>query len=177
MTLDQYLKIVANGHIYRHIYHFTDKVNIPSIAKFGLLSKEQATQRRIIVEAPGGNDWSRNADMLRELCDYVNLCFTTNHPMCHVAHVNGNIPNPQYLAIDPEILRLDGVKITLDVANKATTKILDVVKGLEGIDTNVLYTWTDWSDPAIQDRLQKAQKCEILVPKTVPVCYIKGIRN
>ena len=177
MTLDQYLKIVANGHIYRHIYHFTDNANMPSIAKFGLLSKDQAKQMGITVEAPGGNDWSRDADMLRELYDYVNLCFTRDHPMCYVAHKNGNILNPKYLAIDPEIFRLDGVKITLDVANKPTTEILDVVEGLEGIDTEVLYTRTDWRDPTIKDRLQRARKCEILVPKTVPVCYIKEIYN
>ena len=175
MTLDQYLKIVANSHNYPYIYHFTDKVNISSIANFGLLSKEQATQRGITVEAPGGNDWSRSADMQRELFDYVNLCFTRDHPMCYVAHKNGNIPNPKYLAIDPEIFRVDGVKITLDVANKATTEILDVIEGLEGIDTEVLYSPTDWSDPTIKDRLQKARKCEILVPQTVPVGYIKRI--
>ena len=175
MTIEKFLKIIASGHIYNYLFHFTDISNFPSIARFGLLSKQQLSNKGIEVKVPGGNEWSRDADERKELCNYVNLCFTYSHPMCHVAHIAGNIPNPRYLAIDPKILKLDGVKITLDVANKATTELLDVESGLERLDTEVLYARTDWNDPDIQARLQAAEKCEILVPKTVPVKYIKNI--
>lgn len=172
MAIENFLSVIASGHLYNYLYHFTDKSNIPSIAKFGILSKHQLSTKGIEVNVPGGNEWSRNADELKKLGNFVNLCFTTSHPMCYVAHMEGNIPNPRYLIIDPKILLLDGVKITLDVANKATTKLLDVANGLEGLDKEVLYTRTDWNDPDIQTRLQVAEKCEILVPKTVPVKYI-----
>ena len=175
MTVEEFLYVIAHGHIYNYLYHFTDKSNIPSIAKFGILSKHQISKQGIIVKVPGGNDWSRNADELKELGDYVNLCFTTSHPMRHIAHMDGRIPNPRHLNIDPTILKLDGVKITLDVANKAATELLDVDNGLEGLDTEVLYTRTNWNHPDIQARLQVAEKCEILVPKAVPVPFIKNL--
>ena len=42
------------------------------------------------------------------------------------------------------------------------------------IDYQVLYTWTDWNDAAIKQRLQQAEKCEILVPKYVPLDLIRN---
>ncbi len=93
--------------------------------------------------------------------------------MCHIAHMEGRIPDPQYLPIDPEILNTAGVKITIGVANKADTIILDVEDGLEQLDREVLYTRTDWDDASIQVRLRNAEKCEVLVPKIVPLNVIR----
>lgn len=36
------------------------------------------------------------------------------------------------------------------------------------IDFEVLYTRTDWSDPAVYARRQAAERCEILVPESIP---------
>jgi hypothetical protein len=33
----------------------------------------------------------------------------------------------------------------------------------------------DWKDPAIKDRLSKAEKYEVLVPHIVPLSYIRNI--
>ncbi len=173
MTVDEFKKILAKGHVYRSLYHFTDTANLESIAKHGILSTKQATEYGITIAVYGGNEWSRDADAHKGLEDYVNLCFTTSHPMCHIAHMEGRIPNPQYLPIHPDVLKIARVKITIGVANKADTEILDVDEGLGQIDCEVLYTRTDWSDPDIQLRLRSAEKCEILVPKAVPVNLIK----
>lgn len=173
MTIDEFKKILAKGHIYNFLYHFTDASNLASIAQYGLLSKKEATKKGIQVVAYGGNKWSHDADIMKGLNDYVSLCFTQSHPMCHVAQMDGRIPCPQYLPIDPDILYLDGVKITLGVANKSETELLNVEDALEKLDYEVLYTRTDWSDPDIQTRLRNAEKCEILVPETVPLKYIR----
>ena len=173
MTIEEFKKILATGHNYRSLYHFTDRANLPSIAEHGILSKQQASENGIAIAVPGGNQWSRNADVLKGLVDYVNLCFTTSHPMCHIAHMEGRIPNPHYLPINPDVLRIEGVKITLGVANKAGTELLNVEDGLERLDSQVLYTRTDWDNPDIQARLQNAEKCEILVPRVVPIELIK----
>ncbi len=173
MTIDEFKKIIAAGHIYKSLYHFTDNSNLSSIAKHGILSKQQATKIGITITVPGGNEWSRDADAHKGLEDYVNLCFTRSHPMCHIAHMEGRIPDPQYLPIDPEILNTAGVKITIGVANKADTIILDVEDGLEQLDREVLYTRTDWDDASIQVRLRNAEKCEVLVPKIVPLNVIR----
>ncbi len=39
MTIDEFKKIIAAGHIYKSLYHFTDNSNLSSIAKHGILSK------------------------------------------------------------------------------------------------------------------------------------------
>ncbi len=175
MTVEEFKKILAVGHIYKSLYHFTDSANLPSIAKHGILSKLQATEKGIAIAVLGGNEWSRDADVHKGLEDYVNLCFTRSHPMCHIAHMDGRIPDPQYLPINPNVLKFEGVKITLGVANKAGTELLDVEDGLEQLDKEVLYTHTDWDDADIQTRLKNAEKCEILVPTVVPIELIKRI--
>ncbi len=173
MTVDDFKKILAKGHLYRSLYHFTAHANLISIGKHGLVSKAEASKRKISIPVYGGNEWSRDADSLKGLEDYVNLCFTQSHPMCHLASVEGRITNPIYLPIDPDVLKVNGVKITLGVANKAGVELLDVEKGLGQLDTEVLYTRTDWNDSEIQERLRRAEKCEILVPKSVPLDLIK----
>ena len=173
VNVEEFKRILSRGHLYRSLYHFTDRTNLPSIAIQGILSKLQIRERGIAGAVYGGNEWSRNADALKKLEGYVNLCFTRSHPMCHIAHSDGRILNPEYLPIDPEILKFDGVKITLDVANKAGTELLDVEDGLEKLDKKVLYTHTDWEDAQIQERLQKVEKYEILVPTVVPTHLIR----
>ena len=139
MTVDEFKEILAKGHIYRSLYHFTSSANLASIAKHGIVSKQQAMKNGITVSVYGGNEWSRDADTLKGLDNYVNLCFTQSHPMCHWASVEGRIPNPIYLSIDPDVLRIDGVRITLGVANKSGIALLDVDDGLAQLDKEVLY--------------------------------------
>ena len=93
--------------------------------------------------------------------------------MCHIAHGDGRIPNPQYIPIHEDVLRIDGVKITIGIANKSETETLDVEDGLERLDKEVLYTRTDWNEPIIQARRQEAEKCEILVPRIVAIKFFK----
>ena len=173
MTVEEFKKILAVGHKFRSLYHFTDRANLPSIAEHGILSKQQAAENGIETAVPGGNEWSREADARKGLENYVNLCFTRNHPMCYAAQMDGRIPNPQYLRINPDVLEIEDVKITLDVANKKGVNLLNVEDGLEQLDKEVLYTRTKWADSEIQERLQNAEKCEILVPKIVPIELIK----
>lgn len=173
MTVDEFEKILGKGHIYRSLYHFTASANLPSIAKHGIVSKRYALEKEVSVAVHGGNEWSRDADALKGLENFVNLCFTQSHPMCHLASVEGRIPNPIYLSISPDVLRINGVKITLGVANKSGVDLLNVEDGLAQLDKEVLYTRTDWNDPKIQERLRNAEKCEILVPGVVPVQLIK----
>jgi hypothetical protein len=175
MTLEEYKTALANSSNFKSLFHFTDKANLPSIFKYGILSKKTSGRQKIEIAAPGGNKWSHDADEYKELGDYVNLCFTTNHPMCYFAGQDGRIPNPEYLPIRPDVLSSEGVKITLDVSNKVGTELFNLEDGLEKLDIEVLYTRTNWKNPDIQRRLRIVEKCEILVPKTVPTNLI--LRN
>jgi len=68
------------------------------------------------VPAPGGNEWSRDADGMRGMDQYVHLCFRATHPMEFRAREDGRITDSIFLQIHPEVLQWDGVRFTPDVA-------------------------------------------------------------
>jgi hypothetical protein len=173
MKTTDFKKILANGHLYRDLYHFTDKSNISSIKQHGILSKAELARRNFKVENPGGNDLSVEAGAKKGILDFVSLCFTHSHPMCYVAQEDGRIPNPQYLTISADVLDIPGTKISLGVANKTGVELLDVELALDRMDMQVLYTRTDWTNPEIQTRLRAAEKYEVLVPTIISVDLIR----
>jgi hypothetical protein len=165
--IDKVLEFLKHPKIQGSLYHFTDHRNLESINTHGLVSKDLAASMGLRIEHPGGNEHSHEADRIKGLTDYVNLCFSNNHPMEYRARKEGRIEQTRFLRINPEILRVDGAKITLDVANKAGVPLLDPSDALKQIDYEVLYTRTDWNDPAVKERLNAARKCEILIPTKV----------
>jgi hypothetical protein len=66
---------------------------------------------------------------------------------------------------------------TPDVSNKAGVTAIPIADAASVIDYQVLYTRTDWNDPAIQDRLKAAEKCEVLVPAFIPLELIRNVGN
>lgn len=175
MTLAQFKEILARGHIYTSVYHFTARENLPSIKQNGIVSKQYAIENNVAVSVYGGNEWSHDADTLKGLNGFVSLCFTQSHPMCHIAHIEGRIKNPVCIPIDPDVLSIAGAKITIGVANKCGIDLLDVEEGLARLDTEVLYTRTDWNNGDIQQRLRTAEKCEILIPHRVAPNFLRQI--
>lgn len=131
----------------------------------------------IQVPAPGGNQWSHDADGMRGMDCYVHLCFRNNHPMEFIAREDGRIIDSIFLQIHPEVLEWEGVRFTSDVANKADVPIQTMEEARRVIDFEVLNSWTNWSDPAINQRLQQAEKCEILVPQRIPLELIRNLPN
>ena len=113
---------------------------------------------------------------MRGIDPYVSLCFTYNHPMKYLAHKDGRLPNPRYLLISPDVLKVPGVQIAFGVANANDTEIFPLAEALDRLDHEVIYTRTNWSDPDIQTRLRAAEKMEILVPDGVARNLILGYR-
>jgi hypothetical protein len=99
---------------------------------------------------------------------------TRNHGMKFLAHQAGRLPNPRYLAIQPEVLEIPGTRIALGVANANDVELLSVADAIDRLDVEVLYTRTDWKDPAINLRLRAAEKFEVLIPAAVPRALITG---
>jgi hypothetical protein len=122
--------------------------------------------------AAGGDANSQASDHASGTDEYVCLCFTSNHPMCHVAVNEGRIVDPIYLQIDPEIIKVNGVMITSAPSNQKGVERIVAAEALDGLDLDVLYTWMEWKQPEIHARLSVAEKYEILVPKEVPIKYI-----
>lgn len=157
----------------RSLYHFTDRSNLPSVRQTGgLCSLASLKAGNIRIERPGGNQQSHDMDAERGLDRYVHLCFTTSHPMKYVAQNDGRLPNPVYLSIDPRVLQLDGVLFTDDVANKIGVEPISRARANETFDFPVLYTRTEWRDPEVQVRRQRAERYEVLVPNFVPLEFI-----
>jgi hypothetical protein len=133
----------------------------------------------IEIPAPGGNDWSHEADAYRgmDYC-YVHLCFRPTHPMEHVARVEGRIKSSIFLSIHTEVLQIADVRFTGGVSNKSDVETHSVEDAMGIIDFDMLYGgWKDWSKPETQERLQRVEKYEILVPDHVPFNLILNFPN
>ena len=137
----------------------------------------QLIKKKIVVPAPGGNEWSQDADGLKGMNDYVHLCFRANHPMEYLARQDRRIQDTMFLHIHPDVIHWEGVKFTADVSNKRGVKVHTIDEAREILDFEVLYTRTDWSDPEIQKRLKQAEKCEILVPTKIGLDLIRNLPN
>ena len=160
------------------LYHFTDRRNLPLIREHGgLYPMTKLKKKNIKVVAPGGNEWSQDADGMKGMDAYVHLCFRNNHPMEYLARQEGRIGDTIFLQIHPDVLTWDGVLFTDDVANKGGIETHTVESARKIIDFEVLYTRTNWMDPKIQARLQQTEKYEILVPKRIPLDMIRNLPN
>lgn len=161
----------SKGH---YFYHFTDIRNLPSIRDNGLLAMSEVRRRTLIV-APGGNEWSFDADRRSGMDAYVHLCFFRDHPMEYLATKEGRIGESRFLKINPEVLKTPGVLISDRVSNRSNAWPRPAEEMIERLDLEVIYTRTDWKDPKIQERLKAARLCEILVPKQIGVEQIRNL--
>lgn len=158
------------------LYHFTDRRNISLIKEMGgLYPLSQLDQKQIKVPAPGGNQWSRDADVQKGMGNYVHLCFRSKHPMEYAARQDGRITDTVFLQIDSSVMQFEGVRFTDDVANKAGVESVAIADAQALIDFEILYTTKDWKDPAVRARLAQAEKYEVLVPHVIPLAYIRNI--
>lgn len=113
-----------NRYAVTSFYHFTDRKNAASIREHGgLYSLAVLRAMGIEIPAPGGNDWSHDADEMKGLDQYVHLCFRPNHPMEYVACQDGRISDRVYLQIHPDILQIKGVMFTADVSNNRASRL------------------------------------------------------
>jgi hypothetical protein len=175
MPVENLIRLISASTRHKTLYHFTDEANFPSIDQHGLLSKAELRARGLWPPAAtGGNELSRQLDLRNGIDPYVSLCMTRNHGMKYLAHQAGRLPNPRYLAIKAEVLRIPGVRIAFGVANANEVEILPVADAAGRLDVEVLYSRTNWNDPAINLRLRAAEKVEVLVPTGVPRELITG---
>lgn len=174
MNLQQYVEYIKKNSRYSYLYHFTDEANLSSIKEHGILSTEKRDEQGVTPKFRGGNNTSYHADKKNDIEKYVCLSFTSDHPLCYLARIDGRLPSAVCLAINPDILLKTGVHFANGVANADETELTLIADAIDLIDIEVIYKWTDWNDSEIHARLQFAKKCEILVPDCIPVSMIKG---
>lgn len=163
----------------RNLFHFTDRRNLPSIREHGgLYSYALLKEMGIDIPAPGGNDWSHEADAYKSMDRFVHLCFRPTHPMEYVARVDGRIVSSIFLSVHTDVLKIDGVRFTEGVSNKADVETHSVEEAMDIIDFDMLYGgWKDWNDPDVQAKLRQVEKYEVLVPDHVPLKLILNCPN
>lgn len=175
MTVDELIDKIKKSAQHKNLYHFTDEANFPSISAHGLLSKQRMREKGWWPPlATGGNALSHDLDTKRGIDPYVSLCMTSSHRMKFLAQRDGRLPNPRYLKIHPEVLRIEGTLVAFGIANANDVEILPIEEAVLKLDVEVLYDRTNWSEPAVQQRLQAAEKLEVLVPHNVPIEFIDG---
>lgn len=177
MNLDELIQKIKNNKKHHFLYHFTDEVNLPSISNHGLLSKKYMRSKNLWPLATGGNTLSHDLDKIRDIDSYVSLCMTRDHSMEYMAKKDGRLHNSVYLAISPEVLKIKETLVAFGIANSNNVEILPIEDAIMKLDTEVIYDYTDWSDPLIQQRLRAAKKIEILVKNCVPLGLIAGFFN
>ena len=155
-------------------YHFTDTRNLASIREHGGLLPWSHIQGK--VPAPGGNDWSHDADAIKGQDQYVHLCFLPEHPMEFVAKRDGRIVESRFLRIDPSIIHTPGILFCPDVGNKAGVPMLGLAEAVSQMDFEILsLAHNRWLDPPLFERKKAACKYELLVPCKIPLSLISGI--
>lgn len=160
------------------LYHFTDRRNLHLIRKTGgLFPLADLEARRIEVPAPGSDQSSRAVDRHRNLHKYVHLCFKSNHPMEFAARQDGRIGDTIFLQVHASVIHWDGVLFCPGMANTNRINFYSIEQARTMIDYDVLYSRTNWSDNLVQQRLQAAEKYEILVPKAIPLDLIRNLPN
>lgn len=162
----------------RYFWHFTDRSNLCLIQETGgILSIAEISRRNLYIPAPGGNQWSHDADRYKGLDDYVHLALIDDHPMLFIAKQEERIKDPVWLQIKSSIALSPGVLFTSDVSNKSGIVPMHSAQAAKAIDFEVLFTKTNWKDADIKSRRKFALKSEILIPKIIPYSEIISIKN
>jgi hypothetical protein len=177
MTIAALRAMMRVSPVYRSFFHFTDTRNLASIRNHGLLSLAELTGQKVVIPAPGGNDWSHDEDRRIGMDRYVHLCFFADHPMEFRARNEEHIKETVFLRISHKVLDLPDVLISTGVANKRGVERLPPNEAISRLDLPVIYTRTDWKDKDIQARLKIAKKYEILVPNTVTIELIQDFKD
>lgn len=171
MTLQE----VLNYYGIDKIWHFTDRSNLSSIKKYGLLSLNLIEKYDIDVSCFGANAFSHHLDRGYGLDKYIHLSFIDEHPMCYCKKLSGEIPNPVWLIIDASVLFAENACFATDVANK-TGVVCHEMKDLASVaDLEVLWERTDWRDEEIKQRRLSAKRGELLIPNQIKPEYILNL--
>lgn len=83
------------------------------------------------------------------------------------------LPSPYLIYVNPRVMLTAGSNITLGFANNSNIDFHDIeTMDPQLIDLEIIYTRTDWKIPEFKERLDFADKFEILIPDHVPTDMI-----
>lgn len=161
---------VLTSNSIRHLYHFTDKRNIPSIKRHGgLFSWHYCQNNNITIPCQGGDYDSRELDKKYGLEDYVRLSFCDDHPMAYRLQKSGSDIVILHIKIDVALLK-DTLFSDINAADKLHTH----GGGLEDLK-RVNFEATKRHHVSRNDEDFKPHQAEVMVKTFVPLKYIENI--
>ncbi len=120
----------------------------------------------------GSDTTSRYSDRRKHLDGFVHLCFFAKHRMAYFAKDRIKSGEIAFLQVLPGVLALPGVKLSKGASNRDEVEIADVSTMLPKLDWEVIYSYTDWRDKDVRQRLNEAEMYEILVPEKIATEYL-----
>lgn len=172
-TRERFQKITG-GHT--ALYSLMPIENIPSVMEHGILSHELAKKynhESIALETVQERREKKVTNTGRPLHSYANVYFDAHNPM--LSRVRDKNNEICILAVDPEILNINGVIVTDCNAAASITQFVEPERMEEVLDFGIIYK-RYWTDPNefIQDRNKLIKCAEVLVPDLIPPEYIIG---
>lgn len=157
-------------HNITHLYHFTDRRNLDSIRKTGLLSHFALKQNGITTYS-GGDEYTQRKDKEFELDDYVRVSFHKRHPMGRRLKMEEKNRDFVILAISPEVafcqdtLYSNKNAATDDHVHGGTLQHLYMVN-MDAV--NIEYSPVD-------NPMHEQRAAEIMVKHKIPLEYILNL--
>ena len=151
------------------VWHFTDRSNLESIEKNGLLSLFLLKEKNIDVSCYGADALSHSLDRRKGIDKYVHLSIIKSHPMQYIKTINGDIPDPVWLEIDISVLFENKSLCCSEIANALSARCYDIEKLDEVINLKGLIY-----NPKYNNSERKAQ---LLVANKIDYDKIKGVHN
>lgn len=160
----------------RYVYNIMPMNNIESVISNGLLCYHEA-ERLPAHSSIAMNDVQERREAVhvrgKSLHDYANMYFSYRNPMMYKRRMQAEILC--VLAIDIEVLDIDGCIVTDQNAASTTARFYDADVGIDFIDFERVFADSWVHENAYEMALHKKIKCaEILVPESVPFDYIVG---
>lgn len=162
------------------LYYITHKSNLASILKYGILSHAEIERQGIEAHTVYNQEvvnlrQSRVVDG-KSLWNYANLYFQVRNPM--LFQVLRHAAIPQYdeiivLSISPEVLKLDGAKVTTGNAAANSTEVYTVAEGEKQLGTlQKIFAQEFWNST---DGSKRTIMAECLVPNVIPARLIQTV--
>lgn len=168
-----YLKISVENKV-EHLYHFTDISNIESIkTNGGLYSWHYCEINNLIINRPGGNEFSRELDKRKNLHNYVRLSFCEHHPMKFIALKDSRILNAITLKCSPELLLHKTTLYSDKNAAKRESIINHNLDFFKSLNFNLFKM--NYLDIRQNSELASSYQAEILIPQHIPSSYITNL--
>lgn len=146
------------------LYHFTDKSNIQSIKRYGLLSPKEINRTSIIPKYSSTSK-SRQADFDMGLDDYIRLSFVKSHPMMFTAMTTNRI-TPQIIEINPLVALMPNVFFSDRNALRKGANIGGSAEDLQKVRFDLVFGTTAYFDlPTAKDK--SCYQAEIIVKNRI----------